>query len=183
MQINAVTEAVEVKELKCMPLMNPSDEEINDVFVLESLFPEKIKEGIEQVSRDLRSPENINFVMRAGDKIVGHIILIPHNEAYRAVAPYDPQMKEEKDRFYVDKINLNPEYRQGLKFMDLVFHSFVEANRRGVKKFSSHILAEHKLNKVIAATMKDYITEKRIVNLSCYDNLPFEYMEATCTFV
>ncbi|MGO9613612.1 MAG: GNAT family N-acetyltransferase [Dissulfurispiraceae bacterium] len=155
------------------------DEYLNAIFKLEPFFPVKIQDSEDKLRENLNSAANINAFLKKDGQVVGWLLATPHNDAVKELENDDTEMREDADRYYIDKLAVLPEYRQGLNFVKLVYAVIEEANKRGFYKFSSHVLSDNGLNKVLARIFGKMLTKRRIVSLAMLGNASFEYMEMT----
>lgn len=157
------------------------DEYLKTIMKLEPLFPIKIQDREEKIRENLKTAANINVFLKKDEQVVGWILATPHNDAVNELRNDDTGMKEDPARYYIDKLAVIPEHRQGLIFVHLIYAMFEEANRRGFHKFSTHVLCGNGLNKVIMKLFKHTLTERRKVLLAINGNATFEYLEGNYT--
>lgn len=152
---------------------------LNAILNLQPFFPIEIQDNEEKIVKNLSEPLNINIFLKKGERVVGYVLATPHNDALRELRDDDIELREDADRYYFDKITVVPEYRKGFVFLKLVYAIIEEANRRGFYKFSSHVLSNNGLNRVLVRIFGKMLTERRNVFLALDGNAPFEYMEMT----
>jgi len=169
----------EALEFQTEVLQGFSDEAVKEILKLEPFFPLNIREGEDKTREHLNEPSCINIILKKDNRIVGYILAIPHNDAVKELQNDDTEMREDSNRYYIDKVVVAPEYRKGLVLLKLVYATFEEGVRRGINKFSSHVLSTNGLNKLMTRIFGKQLTERRKVSLAIYDNAPFEYMELT----
>lgn len=155
------------------------EEHLNTILNLQPFFPIEIQDSEEKIVKNLSEPLNINIFLKKRKRIIGYVLATPHNDALRELRNDDIELREDANRYYFDKITVLPEYRKGCVFLKLIYAVIEEANRRGFYKFSSHVLSNNGLNRVLLRIFGEMLTERRNVFLALHGNAPFEYMEMT----
>lgn len=144
-------------------------------------FDEQYEDAEEYYHEALENPENINVFLKEGEKNVGYILAIPHNVALEDLNKVDPEMKADSKRFYVETIEILPDYRKGRGFLKMILTLIDEAGKRGVDNFSMHARVENGLSNVVQKYFRKMIRKvRRIENWPYYYNgEPTDYIEGT----
>jgi len=144
-------------------------------------FEEQYDDAEEYYKSALENPENINVFLREGERYVGYLLAIPHNVAREELKKEHPAMPEDPSRFYVETIEVLPEYRRGRGFLKMIMAMIREAEKRGVNNFSMHTRVDNGLSSVIQKYFGRMIKKaQRIENWPYYHNgEPTEYLEGT----
>ncbi len=153
------------------------DEYLKTVLMLDSLFPIKIQDTREKIVENLTTPTNINIFLKKGKSIAGWILGIPQNSAYAELKDEDIEMRPDDGMYYIDKVVVLPEDREGLTFLRLGDALIKEAQERDCHKISAHIVSGNGLHKIIIRKFGKFLITRRNVSLAIHDYLPFEYVE------
>ncbi len=146
---------------------------------LEPLFPIKIQDDKSKIKHNLNEPTYINIFLKKDKQIVGYLLATPQNDAVKELRKDDPLMREDDQRYYIDKVAVLPLHRDGYAFVRLVDALLEEMGVRGFNRLSSHILSTNGLHKTIKKIWRKYLTDTREISLAMHDNAHFEYMEFT----
>lgn len=134
---------------------------------------------VEYFEMRLRNPSNINVVYFVEDKLLGHILARPHNDAVRDYCAEDPLMKaSDTPMYYVEHLAVDSAVRGRSLSTLLILKLAAEANRRGVYKFSNHCRAINGLSEIITKKFKDGLQVIRRIDSYCdLNNEPCDYLE------
>ncbi len=138
------------------------------------------EDAAEYYKRMIESPENINIVLKEKEKVIGYVLVIPHNDVVTELREVDPLMKEDLNRFYIETLEIVPEIQKtlagGKLFFQMLGKLFEESGKRGINKFSMHARVSTGLSKVVQRYFGKMMTEVRqIENWPYYDG-----QEPTC---
>ncbi|MEI8343534.1 MAG: hypothetical protein WCF93_01125 [Candidatus Moraniibacteriota bacterium] len=150
---------------------------VEAILAMEQLFPKKIGYGEWDVWDNLQNLNNMNIIAENdnGD-IIGYILCIPQNEAVEYLKEDDPVMEKSEDMVYVDQIAVARNEREGehVVFKFLVEALSEEAKKRGVKKWSSHLVMG--INLIIGQMYSGRVVSQRRLKMVKYGNYPLVYM-------
>lgn len=166
-------------EFSCEAIVDFDENVVRAILVLETLFPEKIKDEEEKIIQNLQNPLNINIIMKKGGQIVGYALAIPHNDALDDLIGDDPEMMPDPHRYYIDKISMLPDLRKGLSFLRMVNAIFEEARKFDIHRVSSHVLCVNGLDRIIARMFGKKTTLKRYTCLPSYGDALCMYVDVT----
>jgi hypothetical protein len=96
------------------------DDIIATILNLEPLFPIKIQDDKDRIAGNLSEPNNINIFLKNGFQVVGYLLATPQNDAVKDLSSDDPEMRTDDERYYIDKIVVQPEYRAGASFLVMI---------------------------------------------------------------
>lgn len=153
-----------------------------DILNIDKESFEKQYDDVEEYYKEaLENKDNINVILRDGEKVVGYLLAIPHNDAVEDLKSADPEFKEDKERLYVETIAVHPEYRIGGGAFKMIFTMIEEAGKRGINKFSMHVRVKGGLSAAVQKCFGKMITKvNRIENWPYYENgEPTDYVEGT----
>jgi ribosomal protein S18 acetylase RimI-like enzyme len=125
----------------------------------------------------LEDPENINIFLKDGNEVVGYVLAKFHNIELEELKGYDSELKE-REGFYVETIQILPEFlgRGGVK--KLLFAICGEAKKRGVEKFSIHVRTINGFHDKIKKIFEGKITAvRKIEHWGLAAGEPYEYIE------
>lgn len=144
-------------------------------------FEEQYEDAEEYYRAALENPENINIFLKEEEKNIGYLLAIPHNVAREELKKDDPGMPEDSKRFYVETIEVLPEYRKGRGFLKMIMAMIKEAESRGINNFSMHTRVENGLSRAVQKYFGRMIkTVRHIEKWPYYQNSePTEYLEGT----
>jgi len=111
------------------------------LYIKSRAFPKKWEyDDAENYYREmLGKRESINIIAKEDKKIVGYLLAIPHNEAFKELKEHDPEMEEDPQCYYVETVAILPEFRLGTSFLKMLYAVIAEAKSRfGIKRFSMH---------------------------------------------
>lgn len=149
---------------------------VEAILKLESLFPRKIGYGEWDVWDNLQNPNNMNIIVEEDGRIIGYVLCIPQKEAIAYLKNDDPLMQNRHEMCYVDQIAIVEDKRGGAVFTFIVDNLAVEAEKRGFKRWSTHIMAglEGALKEALRGRI---ITKERKTRMSSYGDYDLIYME------
>jgi hypothetical protein len=144
-------------------------------------FPPEMQfpEGEAYYADCLKDKMNINIVMRNNDaKVIGYVVAMPQSNVYETLKQYDPAMKDDPERFYVETIQTLPGQRQVFGVLRLLYGMCEEGEKRGFNKFSMHA---RKLNGLSDMILKVSSTARRLRTIENWYGYgePFDYIELT----
>jgi len=150
--------------------------------VIKAAYADGMDAGDESYIRGkLENEKNINVIFRHGDRVVGYLMATPHNDAYEELKDDDPLLVEDAERYYVNFVQILPEYRKGRGLLKMVGKMFDEAREQfGSNKFSWHCRTVNGLSSVIQRFFKGMPrTVRHIESWKYTKNEPYDYIEAT----
>jgi len=112
----------------------------------------------------LRDKRNINILLKDDRKTTGYILSVPHDTVRTELLKYDPEMKSDNARYYIETIGVLPQYRRRGGATKLLHALCEEANRKGINNFSIHARISNGLNIMISNLFKGLITESRKID-------------------
>lgn len=112
----------------------------------------------------LRDKKNINILLKDYRKTIGYILSVPHDTARTELLKYDPEIKADNSRYYIETIGVFPQYRRRGGATKLLHALCEEANRKGINNFSIHARISNGLNIMILNLFKGLITESRKID-------------------
>jgi len=133
----------------------------------------------------IESSENINIILKEKEKIIGYVLLVPHNKVREELLADDPRMEEDSNRFYIETMEIDPEIGKtlagGKLFFKMLGKVFEEAEKKGINKFSMHARVSTGLSKAVQRYFGTMMTEvRRIENWPYYNGQePTDYMLGT----
>lgn len=137
-------------------------------------FPKKMREGPAALREIIDNQKGIRVVLKNGKgRIVGYILSIPHNDAYKYLKEHDPYFKEDSSALYIEWAAILPRYRHRGEFFKLFRRFITEARRRGYRKITMHSRSN-----VFTPIMQHYGAHKLYAIQNWYGfQEPFDYME------
>jgi hypothetical protein len=157
---------------------------VKELWLLEKqAFPPRMQytEGESYYIECLKDKANINVVMRDNEgKVIGYVVAIPQSNVYEILKQYDPDMKDDPERLYVDTIQILPGKRQAFGIMKLINALIEEASKRGLNKFSMHVRKSNGLSRIILRLFPSTVCLRTIDNWYNFGE-PFDYIEGTYT--
>lgn len=134
---------------------------------------------IDYFSQKLDDSANINVVYLEGEKLLGHILSRPHNDAVRDYLEEDPLMKaNDVPMFYVEHLIVDESVSGRHLGIKLIVEMIAEANKRQVYMFSNHCRTVNGLSHIVQKKFKDGVrVVRRIQNYVDCNNEPFDYLE------
>lgn len=132
--------------------------------------------------RKLESKQNINIVAVDKGKVMGYMLVVPHNEMVEELKEDDPEMGLDPERLYVETMQIHPDYRHGLGggkiFTRMLTAAVEEARKRTMTGFSLHSRTTNGLNEAVKKFFKEKITLVRpIPSWKWGGGEPYEYIE------
>lgn len=132
---------------------------------------EKQYDDVENYYKDaLENQANINVFLKEEGRFIGYLLAIPQDEAYKDLKAIDPEMKPDSERFYVETIEVFPDYRDGGGAFKMIFAMIEEAGKRGINKFAMHTSVENGLSKSVQKCFGNMIKKVRRI-----ENWPYYY--------
>jgi predicted GNAT superfamily acetyltransferase len=149
---------------------------VEAILKMEGLFPQKIGYGEWDVWDNLQNLNNMNLIVEDDGEIIGYVLCIPQKEAIGYLKNDDPLMQDCHEMCYVDQIAIVEDKRGRAVFTFILDNLAVEAEKRGFKRWSTHIMAglEGALKQALRGRT---ITEERKTRMSSYGNYDLVYME------
>lgn len=131
-------------------------------------------------SEALKDEKAISVILKDSEKVVGYILAVPHDEAVSDLIDYDPEMKEDEGRYYIETAGILQKYKGIRGAVDLNIAICEEAKKRGVTKFSCHARKANKLNERLKKLFEGMITKSRNIDKwGPAGDESFEYLEWT----
>jgi ribosomal protein S18 acetylase RimI-like enzyme len=127
--------------------------------------PESLRyeDAAEYYKEMLENKENINIVLKDGQRVVGYTFMKPHNKAFDELKDLDINMKPDPERYYLEFMAINPEYKGSGGFRELVNGLVKEVHKRRLDKFSMHARIKNHLAEMVMAQFKNFVTESRTI--------------------
>jgi ribosomal protein S18 acetylase RimI-like enzyme len=124
---------------------------------------------------------NLNLVMqdRAGT-VIGYLLAIPQSLAVEELRPWDPEMRDDPDRMYLEMIQVLPAQRGRNHALRLFQAVCTEAEKRNIFKLAMHARTVTGLNDYLHRIFADIRCLRRLENWYGSGE-PFDYLEATTT--
>lgn len=152
------------------------------LFIENACFPKdwQYNDPEQYYTEVLRNRKNIIIFLKDINKTVGCIISIQHDTARKELIQYDPEMKSDNARYYIDSIAVLPQYRDKGGAKKLIYQLCDEANERGIYKFSIHARTVNGLNILIKKIFEKMITGARKIESWAFGGgEPYDYIEWT----
>ena len=127
----------------------------------------------------LGNKNNIYVILKDNEKIIGHLLAMPHDNAVEELKNYDQAMQKDASRYYIETVAILPEYR-GKKGLSAMLETLGrELKNRRIRNISLHARVSNNLNKIMQKKMK--VTNIRRISKWKYYNYeePTDYIEAT----
>lgn len=127
----------------------------------------------------LADERNLNILMedQAGT-VIGYLLGIPQSQVFEELRQWDPQMRDDPERLYLDIIQVSPEQRGKNHALRLFQAVCAEAERRRFFKLSMHARTANGINLYLQRIFAEIRSLRRIENWFGFGE-PFDYMEAT----
>jgi ribosomal protein S18 acetylase RimI-like enzyme len=127
----------------------------------------------------LGDERNLNILMRDGTgTVIGYLLGIPQSQVFEELRRWDPRMRDDPERLYLDIIQVSPEQRGKSHALRLFQAVCAEAERRGYFKLSMHARTTNGINLYLQRIFAEIRFLRRIENWFGFGE-PFDYMEAT----
>ncbi len=130
---------------------------LTDILLINSRsFPSEweYKDSRNYYERKLMDKKNINIILKDNEARIGYLLAIPHNDAVMELKKDDPEMKVEKDIYYIETVGILPKFR-GRGGASKIFDTLVEeCTRRGVFKISMHARVINGFSSIIQRKFK-----------------------------
>lgn len=131
-------------------------------------------------SEMLIDKDNINILLKEGQKIVGYLLLKPHSSAFADLTESDTEMQDDPDRYYWDTIQVSPDHtgKGGAgKLMDKMVE---ELKKRGITKLAAHVRTSNRFNEKVKKYFEGSVTMvRKIESWRWGGEEPYEYIEWT----
>lgn len=154
---------------------------LEDILRIEKrCFPDdwQYSDAEEYYKEMLRDRKVINLFLVCDGKNVGYLLATPLDYGYNEIAEGDPLVENDKERYYLETIEIIPEYQGKGGSKKLLFKMCNEAKKRGVEKFSVHARIKNGLDKTIKNIFEGNITKvRKVKNWKYGGNEPYEYIE------
>ena len=121
---------------------------------------------------------SINIILKDNEKIIGHLLAIPHNDAVDELKTDDPAMRKDASGYYIETVAILPGHR-GKKGLSAMLETLKdELKKRGINNISLHARVSNDFTKIIQKKMK--VTNIRRIDKWKYYNYeePTDYIEA-----
>ena len=118
----------------------------------------------------------MNLIVEDDGEIIGYVLCIPQKEAIAYLKNDDPLMQDCHEMCYVDQIAIVEDKRGRAVFTFILDNLAVEAEKRGFKRWSTHIMAglEGALKQALRGRA---ITKERKTRMTAYGEHDLVYME------
>jgi ribosomal protein S18 acetylase RimI-like enzyme len=128
-----------------------------ECFPLEWQYPD----AEEYYKKILKDKENISIFLSEGDKRVGYILARAHNKIFKELYQYDPSLKKDDHRTYIETIQILPKHQGKGGATKLIIGICDESARRGINSFSIHARTKNHFHDKIKKIFNGRITETR----------------------
>ncbi len=116
----------------------------------------------------LADPENINILLKKGDKIIGCAISTPHSKAFEELKEDDSQLRDLADCFYVVTFELASEIQKtlagGRLFFRMLEKLIKESKIRGASKLTFHARVSTGFSDVLRRYFRNMVIEERRID-------------------
>lgn len=161
-----------------------SEENLAKVLEIEkdSFPPEWQYEDAESHYRQMLSnKENINVFLWEDKEQIGYLLARPHNDVFEELKDIDTFLRTSDERYYVETIEVLPEFRNHKGALMLI-HAMIKeaADRKGFNKFSMHVRVMNGLSSLVRRFFGHCMTEDREIESWPYGGGErYAYMETT----
>ena len=158
-----------------------SDEYLQNILKLErECFPAEwqYQSPEEYYAEMLKSKENINIFLRNNGKAIGYVLARPFNTAVLELKEHDPKLCEDVDKFYIETIQILPEFQGRGGARKLLTVACEEVLNRGVTKLAIHARTSNRFHEKIKKIFKgSVILSRKIEKWALANGEPYEYIE------
>jgi|GEM_PF-658402 len=160
----------------------PNDELMKKIVeTYKKCFPEEwsYPDAEEFFSKLLNKEGNIGILLKDGEEIAGFALLRPHDDMVEDIEEPDPELKKDENRFYIETLQILPQYQNKGSFTKIVTTIISESKKKHIHKFSFHARVKNKLSENIQRIFGDKITQIRRMD-DFYDyggDEPCDYIE------
>ncbi len=173
-----------IEREKCITLFAANEFKENylkDILSLEEkCFPEdwQYEDAGQYYKEMLSDKENINIFLRDHGKTVGYVLARFHNKETGELSEYDPEFKDQENVFYIETIQILPEFQGKGGAKKLLLAVCEEAGKRGINKFSIHARKINGFSESVKKIFADRIVAVReIESWEPAEGEPYEYIE------
>jgi ribosomal protein S18 acetylase RimI-like enzyme len=146
-------------------------------------FPAHMQSGDPEsyFAEALADERNLNIVMQdQSGAIIGYLLAIPQSLVVEELRPWDPDLRDDPDRMYLEMIQIHPERRGRNHALRLFQAVCTEAEKRNIYKLSMHARTVTGLNDYLHRIFAEIRFLRRLENWYGSGE-PFDYLEATTT--
>jgi len=131
----------------------------------------------EYYTERLSATANINLLMAGPEGgLTGCMLAIPHSLAFRELKKWDPELKDDPGRMYVEMVQIRPGRRQGEGFLRLIIAMCEEIRKRGYTGVSMHVRTATGLSRFLQRVMVVSRCLRRLENWHDFGEA-FDYLE------
>ena len=156
-----------------------SDELLQAILKLEkACFPEDWQYPKWYLKNFLEKPNNINVLLKNGKQIIGYCLAVLMEEEFDEIKKFDQELIMKERFYYIETIEILPEYRGKGLAKRLLIEVCREAQKREVNNFAIHARKINGLNEKIKKVFCGKINLIReIEHWEPADGEPYEYIE------
>jgi ribosomal protein S18 acetylase RimI-like enzyme len=126
----------------------------------------------------LENKENVSIFLKDKEKAIGYILAKPFNGVVEELREWDPELKEDEKRFYIETIQVLPESQGKSGARKLLMAACEEVSKRGFNEFAIHARTINGFNAKIKKMFGDgVILVRQIEKWKPANNEPYEYIE------
>jgi len=154
---------------------------LNDILMLEKeCFPAEWQypDAEEYYRKVLENKENVSIFLKEKEKSVGYILAKPFNSVVGELREWDPELKEDEKKFYIETIQVLPAFQGKSGARKLLIAACEEVLKRGFNEFAIHARTINRFNTKIKKMFGEgVILERKIEKWKPANNEPYEYIE------
>jgi len=129
----------------------------------------------------LDDERNLNILLQdQTGNVVGYLLGIPQSHVFEELRQWDPEMRDDPERLYLDIIQVLPEQRRRNHALHLFQAICAEAEKRNIFKLSMHARTATGLNAYLHRIFAETRFLRQLENWYGFSE-PFDYLEATTT--
>lgn len=127
----------------------------------------------------LGDERHLNIVMQdPAGTVIGYLLAIPQSLVFEELRPWDPGMRDDPERMYLEMIQVLPGQRGSKRGLSLIRMACAEAEKRNIFNLSMHARTTTGWSGYLHRVFAQVRFLRRIENW--YDSgEPFDYLEAT----
>jgi ribosomal protein S18 acetylase RimI-like enzyme len=154
---------------------------LKDILMLEKeCFPVEWQypDAEEYYRKVLENKENISIFLKDKEKTVGYILAVPLNGVVGELKEWDPGIKKDEKKFYIETIQILPEFQGKSGAKKLLIATCEEVLKRGFNEFAIHARTINGFNAKIKKMFGDGVMlARKIEKWKPANNEPYEYIE------
>lgn len=130
-------------------------------------FPKQLNNKADYIEL-LENSDNINLLLKKEEIVCGYLCARPHNDAVAELRIHDPDLQFDDGRYYVDMMEILPEYRHrgdALDFLLFLTHELSQGHELGDEiKVSMHIRSSYGFGETILRIFPTAACLRRVDN-------------------